>query len=35
MEIIIPNIIFWTAWIGLSYLPQWIFQKMIDNYGDV
>jgi hypothetical protein len=29
------NIVFWTVWIALSYLPQYLMQKFIDNYGEV
>lgn len=35
VDIVVYNIIFWTAWIGISHLPQYVFQKMIDNYNKV
>ena len=32
MSILIANLIFWALWLGLSYLPQYITQKVIDNH---
>ena len=32
LDILIYNIIFWPVWIGISYIPQYIAQKFIDNY---
>lgn len=32
MEIVYYNVVFWSVWIGLSYLPQYITQKVIDKH---
>jgi len=32
LDIILMNLIFWPAWMVVSYIPQYITQKIIDTY---
>jgi hypothetical protein len=32
LDIIFMNLVFWPLWMGISYMPQMIMQKIIDSY---
>ena len=32
LDIILLNLVFWPLWMGISYMPQMIMQKIIDSY---
>ena len=32
IDIITMNLIFWPMWIVISYIPQYIMQKLINEY---
>jgi len=32
LDIILMNLIFWPTWILVSYIPQYVSQKIIDTY---
>ena len=32
LDIILLNLVFWPLWMGISYIPQMVMQKIIDSY---
>jgi hypothetical protein len=35
IDIIFSNVVFWTAWFGISHIPFLVTQYAIDNYERV